>query len=175
VDDQQLWDLGLRHLKALYAGFSTETERGAAELLARYSQRKEALAAVIAGIDASALCQQCGGQCCMNSKYRINVFDALAFIVRKTLPSADFIQKPVCPYGSHDGCNMEPELRPADCILFLCDTLDEKISPHFRMILAAGEEDLRECIEQASRLIGEQVHAPFLLWAEKQRYNNPKV
>jgi hypothetical protein len=93
----------------------------------------------------------------------------------KTVPSAHFIQKPVCPYGSLDGCSMEPGLRPVDCIIFICDALDEKLSPASRMILAAGEQELRECIEQASRLIGEPLRTPLLLWAEKQSNINPKV
>jgi len=175
VDDQQLWNLGLTRLKALYVGLPPETETGLASLLARYSQTKEALAAVISEIDATSVCRQCGGQCCLNGKYRINVFDTLGFITREIIPSINFIQKPACPYGSHDGCSMEPGLRPADCILFLCDALDEKLSPDSRMILAAGEQKLRECIEQASRLAGEKLGTPLLLWAEKQIKNNQKV
>ncbi|MDD2736143.1 MAG: hypothetical protein PHF56_19615 [Desulfuromonadaceae bacterium] len=145
-----------------------ETELGLAALLARYCQTKEALASLIEEIDASSVCQRCGGQCCLNGKYRINVFDSLAFIARQFITSVNFNQKPVCPYGSHDGCSMEPGLRPADCILFICDAIDEKLSPQSRMILAAGEMDLRECIEQASRLTGEPLRTPLLLWAEKQ-------
>jgi hypothetical protein len=169
VDDQQLWNLGFSRLKSLYSGLPLETELGLAALLASYYQTKEALTAVIEGIDASSVCHRCGGQCCLNGKYRINVCDSLAFIARQVLPAVNFNRKPVCPYGSHDGCSMEPGLRPADCILFICDAIDEKLSPQSRMVLAAGEMELRECIEQASRLTGEQLRAPLLLWAEKQR------
>ena len=168
MDDQQLWNFGFMRLKALYAGFSLETELGCTALLTRYCQLKEALADVIAEIDAASVCRQCGGQCCLNGKYRINVFDSLACVVRQNIPPAHFAQKPVCPYGSLEGCGMEPGLRPADCILFICHALDEKLSPDSRMILAAGEQELRKCIDQASRLIGEQLKTPLLLWAEKQ-------
>lgn len=175
VDDQQLWHLGLSRLKALYSGFTRETELGFAVLLTRYCQTKEALAEVIAEIDASSVCHQCGGQCCLNGKYRINVFDSLALFARKSIPSVNFIQRPVCPYGSQDGCSMEAGLRPADCILFICDAINEKLSPQSRMILASGEQDLRECIEQASRLTGVRLRTPLLLWAEEQKSINPKV
>ncbi|MFZ4855080.1 MAG: hypothetical protein ACOYL3_01670 [Desulfuromonadaceae bacterium] len=168
MDDQLLWDIGIVRLKALYFSLRRESEPGLAELVARSIQTKETLAAVIAEIDAASVCRHCGGQCCQNGKYRINVFDSLAFIVRQNIPSAHFAHKPVCPYGGIDGCSMEPGLRPADCILFICDALDEKLSPDSRMILAVGEQELRECIKQASRLIGEQLKTPLLLWAEKQ-------
>ncbi len=175
MDDQKLWDLGFARLDALYSCFPQETKSGLTELLAHYCQTKEALAAVIAEVDASCVCRQCGGQCCLNGKYRVNVFDTLGFITREIPPSVNFSRKPVCPYGSHDGCSMEPSLRPADCILFICDALDEKISPHSRSILAAGEQELRDCIEQASRLSGEPLRTPLLLWAEKQMFNNQKM
>ena len=169
MDDQQLWNFGFTRLKALYVGLPPETETGLAELLAHYCQTKEALDAVISEIDASSVCHHCGGQCCLNGKYRIDVFDSLAFIALQIIPSVHFIQKPVCPYGSHNGCGMEPGLRPADCILFLCDALDEKLTPDSRRTLAEGEQALRKCLEQASRLTGENLKTPLLLWAEKQR------
>ena len=175
VDDQLLWNLGFTRLNDLYSGYSRETELALALLLTRYCQAKEALAAVIAEIDASSVCHQCGGQCCLNGKYRINVCDSLVLIARETIPSVNFIQKPVCPYGSQDGCSMEPGLRPVDCILFICDAINEKLSPQSRTILVAGEQGLRECIEQASRLTGERLRTPLLLWAEEQKTINPKV
>jgi hypothetical protein len=175
VDDQQLWNFGTTRLKTLYLGLPPETELVFASLLARYCQTKESLAALIAEIDAASVCRQCGGQCCLNGKFRINVFDSLALMARKIVPSVHFIQKPVCPYGLLDGCSMESGLRPADCILFICDALDEKLSPASRMLLAAGEQELRACVEQASRLIGEPLRTPLLLWAEKQRDINPKM
>ena len=175
MDDQQLWNYGFIRLQTLYSRLSSETEPGLAALLSRYCQTKEALAAVIAEIDAASVCRQCGGQCCLNGKYRINVCDSLALIARQILPSVNFTQKPVCPYGSHTGCSMEPGLRPADCVLFICEALDEKLSPDSRMIIASGERALRECIEQASRLIGEELKTPLLLWAEKQSLFNKKA
>jgi len=168
VDDQQLWNIGITHLQTLYCSVPREAEPGLTALVTRYSQTKAELAAVIAEIDAASVCRHCGGQCCLNGKYRINVFDALVCVARQNIPSALFAQKPVCPYGSRDGCSMEPGVRPADCILFICDALDEKLSPDSRMILAAGEQELRACIEQASLLLGEPLRTPLLLWAEKQ-------
>ena len=172
VDDQQLWDRSFRRLKALYSALPQEAKSGLTELLVRYCQTKEALAAVTAGINASSVCRQCGGQCCLNGKYRINVFDTLGFIKSEVFPSIDFAQKPLCPYGSHDGCSLEPALRPSDCIKFICEELDEQLSSQSIEILAAGEQCLRNCIEQASRLTGEPLRTPLLLWTEKQRLFN---
>jgi hypothetical protein len=168
VDDQQLWNLGVLHLKALHSDFTPGREQEMADLLVRYRQTKESLAAAVAETDASGICCKCGGECCLNGKYRLNVFDTLAHIAAKFPVPVNFSQKPICPYGSHAGCSMEPGLRPADCITFICDAIDQKLSLPSRLIFDAAEQELRECVELASRLVGEPLGTPLMLWAEKQ-------
>ncbi|MHB8057625.1 MAG: hypothetical protein ACYDHC_06995 [Desulfuromonadaceae bacterium] len=167
MDDQQLWILGDVRLKALIAALSTEARVELTDLLAGYRKAKEFLAAVVADVDAASACRECGGQCCENGKYRMSVFDALARIGANTPTSADFYQKPVCPYGTEGGCTMEAGLRPADCVLFICDAIDRKLSPQARTVLATQEQRLRECIQRASGMTGERMATPLLIWAEK--------
>lgn len=167
MDDQQVWNIGAVRLKGLLADLSVGTMSTLTQLLIRYRKAKEALAAVVADVDAASVCRECGGQCCLNGKYRINVLDTLARIAAEIPTSADFSQKPVCPYGACTGCTMEPGLRPADCVLFICDAIDQKLSPQARLILATEEQLLRKCIHEASGLTGEQLRTPLLLWAGK--------
>lgn len=174
MDDRQLWDFGAVRLKGMLADLPAGTVLAMTQLLASYRKAKEALAAVGADVDAASICCKCGGQCCLNGKYRVNVFDALARIAIDIPTSADFSQKPVCPYGTDAGCTMEPGLRPADCVLFICDEIDQKLSPHDRLILAVQEQALRECLHEASVLTGEHLGTPLLLWAENNGIK-PKV
>lgn len=166
MDDQQLWSLGDVRLKALLADLTPEARVVLTDILSDYRKAKESLAAVVADVDAASVCRECGGQCCQNGKYRMSVFDALARIGAKTPTSADFSQKPVCPYGAETGCAMESGLRPADCVLFICDAIDRKLSPQERSILATQEQRLRECIHKASGVTGERMATPLLIWAE---------
>ncbi|MBW4057069.1 MAG: hypothetical protein HIU83_17085 [Proteobacteria bacterium] len=154
-------------LEGLLSDLSAGTRFALTQQLTRYRKAKEALAAVVENIAAASLCRECGGQCCLNGKYRVNVFDALAHVTIQIPVTADFFQKPLCPYGAAAGCTMEPGMRPADCILFLCDGIDQKLSLQDRLILAEQEQDVRECIQEASSLMGESLGTPLLLWAEK--------
>lgn len=171
MDDQQLLDIGIVRLKKLLADLSVETGLLLATQLTRYRQLKEACAAVVATVDASSVCRECEGQCCLNGKYRISVFDTLARLAAGISTTADFSQKPLCPYGTDAGCAMEPGFRPADCVLFICDAIEQKLSSEARLSLAAQELDLRECIHTASRLTGELLGTPLLLWAAKTEIN----
>lgn len=167
MDDQQLWNLGTVRLKGLLADFSVGVGPAMAQLLIRYRKAKEACAATVAEVDAASVCHECAGQCCLNGKYRINVMDTLARITAQIPTSADFSQKPLCPYGSDVGCTMKPGLRPADCVLFICDAIDLKLPPRAKVFLAEQEQILRECIRDASGLTGEPMGTPLLLWAGK--------
>ncbi len=167
MDDLPLWNHGSVRLKGLLAGLSGENGLALTKLLARYRQTKEQLASLVADVDAASVCSRCGGQCCQNGKYRINALDTLAHIAAQISTVVDFSQKPVCPYGTVAGCTMEPGLRPADCVLFICDAIERKLSLQKRLVLAEQEDVLRGCIFEASLLTGEPLGTPLLLWAEK--------
>lgn len=167
MDDQQLWSFGTARLAAMREALSGETAELLSRQFKRYRQIKEELAAIVADIDAASVCRDCKGQCCLNGKYRINSLDYLARLAEGVPTVADFTCKPLCPYGSENGCSMDPGLRPSDCVLFVCDEIDRKLSPQARTHLAGLEQNLRECIQDSSRLIGEEVGIPLLIWAER--------
>lgn len=171
MTDQQAWDLGTVKIQELLTNLPAGVLSALSELLSCYYQTKETLAATAAGVDSNSICRQCGGECCLNGKYRINVLDYLAHVVSETTISVDFSQKPLCPYGTLAGCTIELGLRPADCVLFLCDAIDGKLSPESRMIVADQEQTLREVITKASRLTGEAMKTPLLIWAGKATLN----
>ena len=167
MDDRQLWGQGLRSIKKVLAGLPVVKRKLLSELLGEYRQEKEALAAIILTIDSGAICRECAGQCCLNGKYRLNVFDLFACFDADVSLSPDFMQKPLCPYGGTQGCAMEPAFRPADCILFICDALDNQLSDSDKSVLNLRENGLRQSLDKASRLLGIPVTTPLLLWAER--------
>ena len=166
VDDQRLWELGTVQLKHLYAGFSDETRQALTNVMLRYRKVKESHAAVVGEADASILCRNCCGQCCMNGKYRINVLDYLSRLIGNVPTSVDFMHKPLCPYGTDAGCTMDAGLRPADCVAFICEAIDACLSQKARLQLGVYEQEMRECLREASRLAGVSMGTPVLLWAD---------
>lgn len=167
MNDQQLWQHGLRLLRTLLNDMPHDRKKQLLELLGGYRVVKESQAAVIMSIDSKAACSDCKGQCCLNGKYRMNVFDALSAIAADKSLCPAFLQKPCCPYGDELGCKLEPAFRPVDCILFVCDILDMRMSDDNRSNLNGYESALKDCLQKASRLLEMQVNTPLLLWAEK--------
>lgn len=169
MNDQLLWTSGVERVRDLLAAACLVNGSSILPLLAGYREAKEAAAVVAAEADAAAACGECMGKCCLNGKYRMSVLDVMACVASQVLPAVDFFNKPLCPYGTVSvGCLMEPGFRPADCILFICDVIDEKLSPQGRSLLQMHESSMRKCISDASHLVGEPLGTPLLLWAGRR-------
>lgn len=164
MDDQQLFDFGLLRLQEKCKALTSESTAILGRLLLDYRRQKETLAAIVAGVGSAAICAECSGKCCLNGKYRLNVLDGLALLAGKVFIAADFGQKPFCPYGNASGCIMEVGLRPADCVLFICDAIHDKLTPEELELLSVAEKKLRVLIGEATRLAGISAGTPLLLW-----------
>lgn len=167
MDDLSIWSVGIVKIEKLLLALNDKSKTELSKLLFSYQQTKEAIAAESAKGFTAYTCSECAGKCCMNGKYRVNVLDLLTLILNDKTVIVNFMQKPLCPYGSQTGCYMQPAFRPADCILFFCDSIENKLSSDSRKILNNLEQMLREVIYQASHLTGESMGTPLLLWAEK--------
>lgn len=165
MNDHQIWELGLQQVVSLYDSLSPPIRQQMAALLERYRREKEQLAAIVAQANAKSICRDCLGQCCMNGKFRLNTCDALVLSLEQLPLRPDFLQKPLCPYGGVQGCLLSPPFRPLDCILFICDQIEGRLSEADRSELLSGEVRLREYLQQASRLAGSPLAGPMLLWS----------
>ncbi|MDD5285822.1 MAG: hypothetical protein PHD54_08180 [Desulfuromonadaceae bacterium] len=175
MEDQQLWQDGVRLLERLFNDIHPAKKHQLTELLADYRRVKGSLAAIALGVDSDTTCSDCQGQCCLNGKYRMNLLDVLSHSADGKTVLPDFLQRPLCPYGTRLGCTMEPGFRPADCITFICDAIDMRLPISARNDLNVYENAIRECQQKASRLLGLPITTPILLWAEKYHTDNQSI
>ncbi|MDR3579165.1 MAG: hypothetical protein P4L44_04275 [Oryzomonas sp.] len=165
MNDQEAWQRGVRFMEKIHGRLPRHARRQLGELLDSYRRHKGDMLTLTAGSDA--VCRDCGGQCCLNGKYRFNGLDLLAlFDQQAPLPVPDFAQKPLCPYGDACGCGMEPPFRPLDCVLFICGAIEELLSETAANALALLEQELRRCVQQAETLLEQPLGRPLLLMAE---------
>jgi hypothetical protein len=168
VNDQQKLEQGLSQVASLFAASAPDKQRQISALLIQYRAEKEALAAVIQAVDAADVCRKCVGQCCLNGKYRLTVCDALVLHVEQMMLFFDFNQKPLCPYGTERGCCLSPGFRPMDCILFVCDDIETRLTESARCVLSEREARIREYLQTLSHLAGTPLSTPLLLWAGRK-------
>ncbi|HIJ95615.1 MAG TPA: hypothetical protein HPP94_07740 [Desulfuromonadales bacterium] len=169
MNDQQKLEQGLSQVASLFATCTPDKQRQISDLLDLYRAEKDALAAVIQAVDAADICRKCAGQCCQNGKFRLTVCDALALHVKQMLLSSDFNQKPLCPYGTERGCCLSPRFRPMDCILFVCDEIEARLTESDRFELSEREARIRKYLQRLSQLAGTPLSTPLLLWSGSKR------
>jgi hypothetical protein len=165
MNDQEAWQRGVRFMEKIHDRLPRHARQQLGELLDSYRRHKGEMLALTAG--SSALCRDCGGQCCLNGKYRFSGLDLLALLDQQVpLPVPDFAQKPLCPYGDDGGCGMESAFRPLDCVLFICGAIEEIMSETAANALALLEQKLRRYVRQAETLLEQPLGRPLLLLAE---------
>jgi len=166
MNDQEAWQRGVWFMSEIHGRLSPNARRQLGELLDSYRRRKGEMLTLTAG--SCELCRDCGGQCCLNGKYRFSGLDLLALFGQQTpLPEPDFAQKPLCPYGDAAGCRMEPSFRPLDCVLFICGAIEGLLSETAANALALLEQELLRTVRQAETLLEQPLGRPLLLLAER--------
>jgi len=167
MNDHKAWERGVRLMEEIHDRLPCHARQQLGELLAGYRQRKGEMLALTLTAGSSQICRNCGGQCCLNGKYRFSGLDLLALLDQQASPpTPDFTQKPFCPYGDAAGCRMEPSLRPLDCVLFICESIEGLLGDAAANRLTLLERELRRSVKQAETLLERPLGQPLLLLAE---------
>lgn len=150
MTDQELWSASVTAAVREYNLLPSSLRQRVGEIAAEIAAVKGAHQGLAANVDADGICAACRGLCCGHGKHHFTVVDLLGYLAAGLeLFTPDFAG-PVCPYHTGRGCLMPPALRPLNCIIFLCDRLEELLTEPAKQELASLEKELRRlycCLE----------------------------
>lgn len=150
MTDQELWSAAVAATVREYDLLPPQLRQRIGDLMVEVAAVKEAYQLLAASVDADAVCADCRGLCCGHGKHHFTVVDLLGYLCTGQELFTPLFTNPVCPYHTGCGCLMEPSLRPLNCIIFLCDQLDELLPEPAKRELATLEKELRRlyvCLE----------------------------
>ena len=163
MTDQQLWSAAVERIKVDYDALPLAHKQRVAELAAEVRTLKSRHQAAVSSAAAERLCADCRGLCCRFGKHHFTVIELIGFLsLRRELFTPDF-DNPVCPYHGCSGCLMEPSLRPFNCIIFICDQLENRLDEQVREELAAIESRLRQIYKTFDQLLGNRFASGLLI------------
>jgi hypothetical protein len=166
MNDREAWDRGVRFMEELHDRLPRDLRQQLGAVLADYRRCKGEMLALTLAAGSAGICRDCGGQCCLNGKYRFSGLDLLALLEQKApVPTPDFTRKPLCPYGDAGGCRMEALFRPLDCVLFICEAIAFRLEEPAAHAVARLEQELRQGVRRAEALLGKRLGQPLLLAA----------
>lgn len=144
------------------------------ELLQEVRQLKKQVHRYADVTDGSAICADCGGQCCATGKHHFTVIDLLAYLTEGRSPIAPRFSSGCCPYLGDNGCMMEAEYRPYNCVTFNCDRIDSLLKPLEREELMEAEGKLRRLYRAIEQLLGNTFMQGLIITCERDLLRDRK-
>jgi hypothetical protein len=166
MDDQQwnaLLDQARQELRSLPTAERTELT----ELLAGIAEDQIHLDRLFAKAAGEATCAECLGGCCGCGRHHLTLANLLAYLCHDlTPPTPDFSR--TCPFLGEHGCLLPASKRPYNCITFLCEALEDRLSPDEQVEFYRLEKQLRSSYEK----IAERYPAASLrgVWIALERH-----
>ncbi|HZV82350.1 MAG TPA: hypothetical protein VFF53_09290 [Geobacteraceae bacterium] len=154
MTDQERWSAAVAATVREYGLLPLPLRQRVGEIAEEISVVKESYQRLAATVDADGICADCRGLCCGHGKHHFTVVDLLGYLsTGRELFAPDFAS-PVCPYHTGCGCLMDPGMRPLNCIIFLCDRLEELLPGPARQELSTLEKELRRLYICQELLLG---------------------
>jgi hypothetical protein len=161
------WQAAVQAVSGEFAALPPQARQRLTELLAAIRSAKTTVAALAAAANAEAACATCGGLCCGHGRHHFTVVDLLAFLdAGRALFTPDFAA-PLCPYLDGSSCVMEPGFRPRNCVIFICDAIDDRLPLAARQGLLAAEQELRQLYGDLERLFNNRFANGLLITYER--------
>ncbi len=154
MTDLQLWSAALEQVKIDYNALPSALKQKLSVLSAEIRTLKVAHQTLITLSDAERLCSECAGLCCRFGKHHFTAVDLIAYLSTGQELFKPSFENPVCPYIGGCSCLMTPAFRPFNCVIFICDLLENCLNRQGKEELALIEVRLRQLYEEFEQLLG---------------------
>jgi hypothetical protein len=160
--DGALWVATLGRARSELANLPAPERNWLAVQVARIGRLQEELDRLFDAIGGPKLCTSCLGGCCHGAKHHATLTNLLGYLLSgEEPPWPDFTQ--TCPFLGRCGCRLPAARRPFNCIIFLCDALDGRLTGEQRQLFVRTEGQLRTAYQAvAARCPGASLHGLLL-------------
>jgi len=148
--DTLLWRTVTRRLRSELDRLSVEELAWIEGRVHEVSLIQERLHALFLEGGGPDLCGNCGGDCCDRGKYHVTLVNLLALYLEENDFAEPDFSRP-CPFLSERGCRFSPAHRPFNCVTFLCEEVENRLSAERQKTFYALEKSLRTLYEDFDR------------------------
>jgi hypothetical protein len=142
LPDSALWAETVRRLRYELAALPTQDRSWLATQVARVGRLQTELDQMFRAANGVSACTVCLGGCCSRAKHHITLTNLLGYLLAgEEPPSPDFSLE--CPLLGPRGCRLPVERRPFNCIIFLCEQIDNCLTEAQRQLFSEVETALR--------------------------------
>jgi hypothetical protein len=162
-----MWSAAVQQVAAEYATLPPSLRERVGELTAAIRAAKREFQGMAAASGAEKICAACRGLCCGHGKHHFTVVDLLSLLAASRETPVPAFATPDCPYHDGTGCSMSPEFRPFNCIIFLCEEIENETPVAARVRLETLEKELRRLYLNLEQLLGNRFANGLLIAYER--------
>lgn len=140
---QQLWQRIVTRVSAELAELPAEERDWLERQLQLVGNLQRQLHALFEQACGARICRDCRGACCEHGALHFNLVNLLGYLVSgRPLIQPDFTAS--CPYLGVTGCRIPVELRPFNCVTFVCTAIEDRMASDQLEQFYALERRLRQ-------------------------------
>jgi hypothetical protein len=124
MTDREKWEMGVAAVREDFAAHSLSVRGLINNCVAAIKSCKESLHLIGSGVAAGEICASCGGECCKSGKNHVRAVDIVVYLNDGKEIFTPSFEREICPYLDENGCLMEPEYRPFNCVTFICEQVE---------------------------------------------------
>ena len=148
--EETLWRQTLAAVRHELTGLAPAERSWLAAHLQAMGALQERLQALFVAAGGPTLCRDCDGACCGCGRNHLTLGNLLAMLLAGDEPPAPDWSAP-CPWLGADGCRLGTPRRPFNCVSFICEAVEARLSSQERDSFCALERELRLGYEELAR------------------------
>jgi len=142
----QRWDDIVRQVGREYQALPATERTWISLALVRIATLQVELDGLFCGASGEGLCADCAGACCAKGHNHATLTTLLMFLDRDVAPpAADFTR--TCPWLGEQGCVLAADSRPYNCITFVCDKIEQRLTAAELHRFYQLDRELRACYQ----------------------------
>lgn len=167
MTDDEKWRIGIAAVAEEFAALDGARQDAVTALVRQIMAIKGEIAACFSLADGTAVCAQCGGECCRAGRYHFTVIDLLAYLVNQQRLFTPSFDTGSCPFIGKAGCLMEPQFRPYNCVTFVCDRVELGMEADQQQSFSSLCDKLLDCYLEMETLLGNRFRSGLLINCER--------
>jgi hypothetical protein len=175
MTEGEKWERGVAAVREEYALLSPLLKARLKKCAAAIKSCKQALQLIGERVRADEICGKCRGECCARGKNHVTAIDLLIYLNDDREIFTPCFAQEICPYLGENGCLMDPEYRPYNCITFICEQVEGLLGPLEKERSYAVERQLRGLYGNLEQLFDNSFRYDVLgIFERQQRKQAPQ-
>lgn len=175
MTEKEKWDLGVVAVRREYKGLSPALKAEVSRCAFAIKSCKKEIHLITEEAGSADICALCNGECCKSGNNHFRGVELIVYLNDGRELFTPCFEGEICSCLGEFGCLMEPEYRPYNCITFICERVEDKLTPSEKERYYALALDLRAFYTELEQLSGNRFNYSLLSAGERQQPGREKM